>query len=101
MNNFRGLKYILKVVNTVDVDAIKLSWFVNDKIQRHDIQQNDTEQNDIQDNDTQQNDIQHNNKWNATLSIMELNAECCYAECRLSFRKHAHYAECHGTQITL
>ncbi len=38
---------------------------------------------DIQHNDTQHNAIQHKNKWNATLSIMTLKAECCYAEGRL------------------
>jgi hypothetical protein len=50
---------------------------------RHDIQHNDIQHNDIQHNDTQHNGIQHNNKLNATLSIMALNTECYYAECRL------------------
>ncbi len=38
--------------------------------------------------DIQLNDTQHNNKWKATLSIMALNVECCYAEghlCSVSF----------------
>jgi hypothetical protein len=57
---------------------------------RHNNQKNDT-----QHNDTQHEDTQYNIKWNATLSIMALNTECCYAgwnyaECR----KQAHNAEC-------
>ncbi len=38
---------------------------------------------DTQYNDIQQYDIQHKINQNVTLSIMALNTECCYAECRL------------------
>ncbi len=44
--------------------------------------------NDAHHNVTQRNDIQRKYKWNATLSIMALNAESCYAEgrsCWVSF----------------
>ncbi len=68
-----------------------------DKTQNNDTHQNDIQHNetphkgcdDIQHNDTQDNDIQHNNKWNATLSIMALNKERCYAECRLCWVSQA------------
>jgi hypothetical protein len=39
--------------------------------------------NGIQHNNFQHNDIQHNNRLIATLSIMALDAECCYADCHL------------------
>ncbi len=47
--------------------------------------------------DIQHGGIQHKNKRNATLSIMALNAECCYADCR----KQAQYAECHYDECAL
>ncbi len=49
-------------------------------------------------NTFQHNDIQHNNKWNVTLSIMTLNTESCFSECRLcwvTFMLSVIYAECH------
>jgi hypothetical protein len=58
------------------VKSAELLW------RRHDTLHNDTKHNDIYHNATQHNnDIQHNNKWNATLSIMPLDKDCCYAWC--------------------
>ncbi len=58
--------------------TISLLWW------RRNTQHNGTQHNGTQHNDIQHNDTQHINK-NATLSIMALGTQRCYAECHLSW----------------
>jgi hypothetical protein len=82
-NSAHALSYLLKFVHGF-----------SESLGRNDTQHNNIHHNDIMP-DTMHKDIQHNIKGNAKLSIMALNKECRYAECRKqALSEECCYAEC-------